>query len=215
MVGFALFFKFPFAPNPTASVGETKWYIRVLHLDMATLACRRQRPLALFVIQKDPNGRLCSFFQISICSESNRSIGNANVHAHGYAQGAAGAPIFSGDYDSQETYLFPSPLTVFRIEIQRLPNSSAQRRTTLHPQRPSRFPGRPARMRCWETCMIADDEISWPTPAHHLFSNIRGEAADSNRNPAKRTGKLAVFWSHGTKRPPDAAEGSLQPLKQK
>ena len=189
----ALLFKFSFAPNPTASVGETKWCIRVLDLDTATLACRRQRPLALFVIRKDPNDQLCSFFQNPICSESNRSIGNANVHARGYAQGAAGAPIFTGDSLSQEPHLLPSPLTILRIQIQRLPNSSAQRTTTLHA---ASLPI------SWPTCMhalLADLHgirlgDSWPTPAHH--SNVRGETADpgdSNRNPGKTTEKTSSF----------------------
>ena len=155
----ALLFKIPFAPNPTASVGETKWCIRVLDLDTATLACRRQRPLALFVIRKDPNDQLCSFFQNPICSESNRSIGNANVHARGYAQGAAGAPIFTGASLSQEPHLLPSPLTILPIQIQRLPNSSAQRTTTLHA---ASLPI------SWPTCMHVAGRPAWDSVGRFL-----------------------------------------------
>jgi hypothetical protein len=86
----------------------------------------------------------------SFCSESNRSTGKVNIHAQVFVQGAAGAPIFSGNSICPE-HLFWITIREFRIRILRQPQPSARAQQLC--RRPPRFladlartlsPGRPA-----------------------------------------------------------------------
>jgi hypothetical protein len=135
------------------------------------------------------------FFKIVFAPNQTPRLGTQMSMREATRKGRPGRQFSPGDSWSQEPHLLPSPLTILPIQIQRLPNSSAQRTTTLHA---ASLPI------SWPTCMhalLADLHgirlgDSWPTlhSAHH--SNVRGETADpgdSNRNPGKRTEKTSSF----------------------